>query len=352
MDNQKRDMREAAFVFVKKLLKLKRDQRFLIYVDQGSDLYVAKAIQDYAQEIGALVELFELNSTLRVYDMVRDLVNKIEKGSFDIICELSEQYFYPTLVWKRALQLGSQIYSLGGVNIDGFIRCVGKVDHELMFHFGMALRRILEKTKTIQIITKKGTDVKFDMSNNNLVLRFISRLKRKQGPYITHPSGMLTQATKATFMGGQLAFQGIPKTIEGTAVIDGYLGPPQEIGPLDIPIIMKIKKGNVIHISGCPLKSTTLNEWFEAQNKEIQHFCIGFNPGAKLAGKIIEAERVFGYLSIGIGKFPFHTDGIIKSPSILFNNEIIEQDGSFAQGELSMLARNLIQDNENARRVS
>ena len=66
----------------------------------------------------------------------------------------------------------------------------------------------------------------------------------------------------------------------------------------------------------------------------------------------MEAERVFGYLSIGIGKFPFHTDGIIKSPSILFNNEIIEQDGSFVQGELSILARNLIQDNENARRVS
>lgn len=101
-----------------------------------------------------------------------------------------------------------------------------------------------------------------------------------------------------------------------------------------------------------PFEIDDLNEWFEAQNKEIQHFCIGFNPGAKLAGKIIEAERVFGYLSIGIGKFPFHTDGIIKSPSILFNNEIIEQDGSFAQGELSMLARNLIQDNENARRVS
>lgn len=207
MDNQKRDMREAAFVFVKKLLKLKRDQRFLIYVDQGSDLYVAKAIQDYAQEIGALVELFELNSTLRVYDMVRDLVNKIEKGSFDIICELSEQYFYPTLVWKRALQLGSQIYSLGGVNIDGFIRCVGKVDHELMFHFGMALRRILEKTKTIQIITKKGTDVKFDMSNNNLVLRFISRLKENRDLTLPIPLVCLRKRPKLHLWEDSLRFK-------------------------------------------------------------------------------------------------------------------------------------------------
>jgi hypothetical protein len=352
MGNQKREMREAAFVFIKKLLKLKRDQKILIYVDKGSDLYVAKALQDCAQEIGTLVELFELKSTLGVDDMVRDLVNKIEKGSFDIICELSEQLFYQTLVWKRALQVGSQIYSLGGVDIDGFIRCVGKVDHDLMFEFGMVLRQILKKTKTIQIITKKGTDVKFDMSNNNLFLRFVSRLKRKSQPYIIYPSGMLTQATKATFMGGQLAFQGISETIEGTAVIDGYLWPPQDIGPLDIPIFMKIKKGIVTDISGCPLKSTAVNEWFKTRNKEIQHFCIGFNPGAKLTGKIMEAERVFGSLSIGIGKFPFHTDGIIKSPSMLFNNEVIEQEGFFVNGELSILARNLIQDNEDAERVS
>ncbi len=109
MDNQERDMREAALVFVKKLLKLKRGQKLLIYVDQGSDLYVAKAIQDCAQQIGTLAELFELKSTLRPYDMVQDLMHKIENGSFDIICELSEQYFYPTVIWKRALQLANKL---------------------------------------------------------------------------------------------------------------------------------------------------------------------------------------------------------------------------------------------------
>ena len=343
MDNRERDLREAAFIFVKELLNLRRGEKLLIYSDQGSDYHTANVIRESAQQIGALTELFELNSSLKLPDMVRELTYKIEKGGFEVICELSEQYFYPTLAWKRALQLGSRIYSLGGVDADAFTHCVGNVDHNLMFQFGMALRGILKEAKTIQILTKKGTNIKFQMSTN-LVSRFVSRLKREQRPYIMYPSGTPIQKGQSTFMGGQLAFQGIPETIEGTAVIDGYLWPPKEIGCVDVPIILKIKKGSVIEINGCPSKSKILNRWFDGQTKEIQHFCIGFNPGAKLSGKIMEAERVFGYISMGIGKYPFHTDGVIKNPSILSNDEIVEQDGSFIHEGLSILERKLIQD--------
>lgn len=339
MDNRERDLRKAAFIFVKELLNLRLGEKLLIYSDQGSDYQTAKVIQESAQQIGALTELFELNSRLKLPDMVRELTYKIEKGGFEVICELSEQYFYPTFAWKRALQLGSRIYSLGGVDADAFTHCVGNVNHNLMFQFGMALRGILKKAKTIQILTKKGTNIKFQI-NTNLVSRFVSRLKRKQSPYVMYPSGTPIQSGQSTFMGGQLAFLGIPETIEGTAVIDGFLWPPKEIGRVDVPIILKIKKGSVIEIKG----SKILNRWFEGQTKGIQHFCFGFNPGAKLSGKLMEAERVFGYITIGIGKCPFHTDGVIKNPSILSNDELVEQDGSFIHEELSVLERKLIRD--------
>jgi leucyl aminopeptidase (aminopeptidase T) len=351
MNKQDSDLRETAFVFVKELLNLKRGERLLIYVDQGSDYYTAKIIEDSAQQMGALTELFELNSDLKLPDMARELTQKIEKGAFDVICELSEQYFYQSLAWKRARQLGSRIYSLAGMDADAFTRCVGKVNHNLMFQFGMALRGILKKAESIQILTKKGTHIKFQMKANP-VFRFILRLRRKQKPRIFTPSGKPIQRGQSSFLGGQLAFLGIPRTIEGTALIDGYLWPPKEIRHIDVPIILKIRRGSVIEINGCPLKSKILNRWFEGKAKKIQHFCIGFNPGAKLKGELSEAERVFGYISIGIGKYPFHTDGIIKNPSILSNDEIIEQDGSFIQKELSSLEQNLIQQYQNRRRQS
>jgi leucyl aminopeptidase (aminopeptidase T) len=343
VNDRERDLREAALIFIRELLNLKRGERLLIYVDQGSDHHTAKVIQESAQQMGALTELFELNSNLELPDMAQELTYKIEKGAFDAVCELSEQYFYQTSAWRRALQLGSRIYSLSGMDADALTRCVGKVNHNLMFEFGMALRKILKKAKSIQILTKNGTDIKFQMTPNP-VFRLISKLRRKRIDYILNPSGKPVQKGQYAFLGGQLAFLGIPETIEGTALIDGYLWPPKEIGRIDVPIILKIRRGSVIEINGCPSKSKLLNRWLEAKTKEIQHFCIGFNPGAKLNGKLMEAERVFGYISIGIGKYPFHTDGVIKNPSILSNDETIEQDGSFIHKELSILEQNLIQE--------
>ncbi len=145
-----------------------------------------------------------------------------------------------------------------------------------------------------------------------------------------------------------MAFQGISESIEGTAVIDGCLWPPREIGRLEEPIILKIRKGEIINIGGCSLKSKILDKWLNEKLKKVEHFCIGFNPGANLSGKIVEAERVFGAISIGIGKYPFHTDGIITSPSILQNGQLMELKGTFVQEELSMIEKKLIEDYQNA----
>jgi leucyl aminopeptidase (aminopeptidase T) len=364
MDNQARDLREAAFVFIKELLNLKQGERLLIYIDQESDYCAAKAIQESAQQIGALTEIFEINFNQKLPDLARELTNEIEKGDFDAICELSEQSFCYSPPWQKALQSGSRIYSLAGLNADAFISSIGKVNQKAMFQFGMALRGILKKAKSIQIVTKKGTEIKFQMDTNlvsrfipsledNIVFRFISRLKRKFIPkltrtvssYIASPSGSQIQRGQGTFMGGQLGFRGIPETIEGTAVIDGYLWPPKEISRIDTPIILNIKKGNVVEIKGDPIKSQILNKWFEGEPREIIHFLFGFNPGATLSGKIMEAERVFGNISVGIGKFPFHVDGVIKNPSIILDDKVIEQDGSFINEELTILEKDLIKNN-------
>jgi hypothetical protein len=43
-------------------------------------------------------------------------------------------------------------------------------------------------------------------------------------------------------------------------------------------------------------------------------------------------------------------DDLAKNPSILSNDEIIEQDGSFIHKELSILEENLIHEYQNRRR--
>jgi len=337
-------MKDAASVFTNQLLNLKRGEKLLVYVDDGSDESVAKVIVDSAREIGAVTELLELNSELKLPDMVHQLTSKIEAGTYHVIAELSEQYFYLTPAWKRALQLGCRLYSLQGMNSDSFIDTVGKVDHNLMFQFGWTLRDILKKASFIQITAKNGTDIKFQM-NTNLVYRIISKIRGKLASYVYYPSGILNQRIKSCFLGGQLGFLGVPETIEGTVVVDGYLWPPKEIGLIeDDPIILQIKNGHVTEITGCPVKKKILDQLFKEEPKSVQHFCIGFNPGAKLSGKLMETERVFGCFNIGIGEYPYHIDGIIENPSLLVNGEIIEQDGSFIHKKLAPQVKELFHD--------
>jgi leucyl aminopeptidase (aminopeptidase T) len=340
--SREQNMKDSALLFLKDLLSLENGKRILFYADKGSDLQIVRILHESAEEIGAKSEVFELDSVLALPDMAQYLTEKIERGSFDVICELSEQYFYQTTAWQKALEKGARIYSLGGLQSDGLIRCFGKVNHTLIYDFGTSLREMLWKTRSVQINTEKGTDIKFEM-NISLVDRVIAKLTGKKRPYayITRPSGKLTPEVPATFMGGQIAFNGIPETIEGTAVIDGYLWPPREIGHLDEPISLNIKKGRIIKVNGGSSKARILSEWFNGRTNEIKHFCIGFHPFARLSEKLIEAERVFGNISVGIGEYPFHTDGVIMNPTLLLNNEIIEKDGSFVHNELSILEKRL-----------
>jgi len=160
--------------------------------------------------------------------------------------------------------------------------------------------------------------------------------------FVLDPSGALDTKTRATFLGGQLSFRGIPGTIEGTAVIDGFLWPPDEIGQLDEPLVLKFARGRLIDIGGCPIKSRILSGRLDAQPIDVEHFSVGFNPGATFGGRILEAERVFGSMTIGMGEGVLHTDGVMKSPSLIVDQTVIEENGRFVVEPLASLQDELL----------
>ena len=79
---------------------------------------------------------------------------------------------------------------------------------------------------------------------------------------------------------------------------------------------------------------------------KIAHFSYGFNPGAQLSGKILEDERVFGCVEIGIGSqvpsfevgpAAAHTDGIMLNPTVILDGKAIEEQGRFVHPYLAEL---------------
>ncbi len=343
MDKPEDALHKAALIFVQDLLCLAEGEQLLIYVDGGSDWTTARAIQDSAKLIGARSEIYELPVNLELPEVLEELTHRIESGGYAAICELSERYFYPTKVWRRALQMGSRVYSLGPLDEEAFIRCVGQVDHGLMYEYGLALRQALRQARAVRIVSKQGTDLQFRLDPPGIARRLLSRLRVSQTAWVGLPSGMLRQARNATFLGGQLAFQGVPETIAGTAVIDTHLWPPAGIGPLELPITIAIRKGSVVEIAGPSPASKILSRWLDGKDKRIRHFCLGFHPRATILGSLMEVERLFGCISVGIGKYPYHTDGIIKSPSIWLDDRMIEREGTLVDDKLSVLGNALIQ---------
>lgn len=341
LDEKEKSLKEAANIFLKNLLQLQKGEKFLIYADRGQEDPLVNIIKDRALDIGAITEVFFIEPSENPSDVVTKLAVKTEQGRYNAICELTEQTFYQTSVWQKARELNARVYSLSGIDTNVFLRCIGLVNHELMIKLGNALYGILQNAKTIQIITSRGTNISLRM-RLSLISRVIRKICGRPGTYIVEPSGIATKHGQSTFVGGQLAFQGVVESIEGIAVIDGYIWPPKEIGAVNEPVVLKIKKGKVTEISGCPRGSAMLREWFDRIAPGIEHFCIGFNPQATLSGSLMEAERVFGYITIGVGEHFLHCDGVMKNPDIILDGKTIEQNGSFIDERLSAIENKLI----------
>jgi len=332
----------AIQILLERLLRLRAGENLLLYRDQGSDPSMADAIRLHAERIGARIDCLELDDDLALADLARGIAEKIRSGRFDAVCELSTKYFYRTEVSRAVRDVGARVYWLPGLDRTAFIRCLGTVDHERMFAFGVALRGVLREGKRIRVLTDRGTDLRMQIGLAR-TSRYVARVIGRRRPHVSMPTGLLKASKRFSFLGGQLSFQALADTIEGTAAVDGYLWPPAEIGRLDNPILLVIERGRVVRIGGSGSQPKVLLRWFGEEEISIEHFCIGFHPSAGLSGGIMEAERAFGCISIGMGKGIRHTDGVMTRPTIEMEHGRLEDRGSFTYEKLSRLEQELLQ---------
>jgi leucyl aminopeptidase (aminopeptidase T) len=85
----------------------------------------------------------------------------------------------------------------------------------------------------------------------------------------------------------------------------------------------------------------------------LAHYSLGFNPGVtKPSGRIVEDERIFGIVEMGIGsqgpqirgktwKAAAHTDGVVLNPTIVLDGVEIEKEGIYQLDSLVAACREL-----------
>ncbi len=129
-----------------------------------------------------------------------------------------------------------------------------------------------------------------------------------------------------------------PVSAQGRIVCDAsipYLG----IGVLDEPVMLEVRDGNVVSISGGPAADKVRASWDAMGDPAVYNVAelgIGMNPCCRLQGLMLEDEGVVNTCHIGVGtsttlggtvKAPCHYDFIMHRPTIEIDGTCIMRDG-------------------------
>lgn len=333
------ELARSADYLCRKILQLIPGENVVIYADTATDPRVVQATSAAAHTLGAKV-------TTVWYETKGDIdlppPEPVEAACLaaDLVIEFAAAYLCHSAMWEKCRNKGIPTKCLTGMNADMMIRCINPESHEKMQMFGEAYKKVVERGKSIGRVTNRaGTDFTFKFWTAETYKEY----QKWRGRETPAPKryGML---------GGQGTLNANVWTMNGTIVFDGAFWPPAEVGALKEPLEMKVEDGRVVEIVSDHQEARIVKNWFahfhDPDAYSMLHVSTGYNPGVKrITGDIVEDERVFGCVEVGIGlaspSLACHTDGIILNPSIWIDDELIEDKGIFVEPTLKKMAKEL-----------
>ena len=340
------ELYHAAHILVNDVFKVKPNEVVAVTADTMSDERVVDAVASAAQNANAkVVAIWMLASPYGVGKQT-DLVVPVEALSallskVDVWIEFNYQWLLYSTVFENAFKENRKLryMCLAGMGVDQLVRLIGQVNIPLLQKLQDTLVEMLKKTRNVRITSPAGTDVKFEMNPKHPI-------RNHKGDASIPGSHMVP---------GQISWAPTFESINGVIVFDGIINPPFT-EPLKEPIKLYIEKGEIKRIEG-GREAAAFENWLKSFNHpqmfRLAHVAMGVNPGAKLTGNIVEAERIWGATEWGIGYVgsgltggepipaPTHTDGITLNSSIWFNDNLIMEKGRIVEDKLKDIAQQL-----------
>ncbi len=317
--NISNELYSASQIAIRDCMGVKQNERILIITDEplrtlGYALW--KAAKDFGNEV-LLTEILPRKSNGEEPPTeVAELMKK-----FDVVfCPTSKSLTH-TDARRAASTLGVRIATLPGVTEEIMVRCMN-ADYNAIAQRTFTLCRLMEKTSVIRVTSPAGTDISMPMKGRTA--HASSGLFREKGQSGNLPTG---EAYLAPLEG----------LSNGIVVVDGSMA---SIGIVKTPIRIIVKDGYATTIEG-GIEAEALRKLLEPHGKDaytVAEFGIGTNDKAIITGKIIEDEKVMGTIHIAFGdnksmggtvRVASHLDGLIKSPTVWFDDKIIMSDGKF-----------------------
>jgi len=322
------ELQRCARVAMEQCVALRPGERVLVVTDTMRDQSVAHALVGAAMAAGSEAVLIVI-PTRRMAPQEPPACVAAAMQATDIAFLYTSYSLSHSSARVQAQKAGARILSMPGVTEDGFLRTLS-IDIEALASLTNSLSERVGRAKSARITTSLGTDVSLELGHP---VTPIDGLCQKPGEIDFFPPGLFLSVPK---LGG----------VSGKAVVDGAI---TQIGRLSSPVTMTFAEGKLVRIEGGGEAARLEKLLASLEDEGAYAFAawgIGTNPGAALVGEdpSFEGERVYGWCHVSTGSnasFPggtvrakIHLDGIISSPTISLDGEVILKEGKF-QGDLA-----------------
>jgi aminopeptidase len=313
------ELYSAAQVAVRDCMGVRTGERVLIVTDEPLRT-IGYAIWKAAKDLGNEVMLVEMLPRQSNGEEPPPEIAQMMTAFDVVLCPTSKSLTH-TDSRRAASAQGVRIATLPGVTEEIMIRCMNADYHRIADRTNK-LCAVLEKTSAIRVTSPAGTDIVMPIRGRKA--HASTGLFREKGQWGNLPTG---EAYLAPLEGES----------NGVVVVDGSMA---GVGVVTEHIRITVKKGYAEDITG-GAEAKNLVELLEPHGKDarsVAEFGIGTNDKAILSGKIIEDEKVMGTIHIAFGdnksmggsvRVASHLDGLIKRPTVWFDEEMIMKEGSF-----------------------
>lgn len=317
--NISNELYSASQIAIRDCMGVQQNEKILIVTDEPLRT-LGYALWKAAKEFGNEVLLTEiLPRTSNGQEPPAEVAELMKK--FDVVfCPTSKSLTH-TDARRAASALGVRIATLPGVTEEIMVRCMN-ADYHAIARRTKALCEIMERTSNIRVTSPAGTDITMPMKGRTA--HASTGLFRDKGQSGNLPTGEAYLAP-------------LEHQSNGVVVVDGSMA---SVGIVTTPIRITVKDGYAEEISGGK-EAEQLKQLLEPHGKDaytVAEFGIGTNDKAIITGRIIEDEKVMGTIHIAFGdnksmggtvRVASHLDGLVKSPTVWLDDEMIMKDGKF-----------------------
>jgi aminopeptidase len=312
----------AATVAIRDCMGASAGERLLVVTDEPQRL-IGLALHRAAKDLGHDVLLVEmLPRTTNGEEPPPEVAELMTR--FDVALCATLKSLTHTDARRAASAAGTRVATLPGVTAEIMVRCMN-ADYVRIAARTERLCSLLASTRTVRVQSPSGTEVTLPIEGRQPLAS--TGIFHEKGQWGNLPTG---EAYLAPVEGRS----------NGVVVVDGSMA---GVGVVATPIRITIEDGYATEISGGP-EAAALRSLLDAHGRDartVAEFGIGTNDRAVLTGVILEDEKVMGTIHIAFGdnksmggsvRVASHLDGLVKSPTVWFDDRLIMRDGHFAPG--------------------